>query len=523
MDRLRELMTGMTGAKVGSEVAPGGHEGRLLAVSRLAGKVASVAIFVALLLSTTLAFADPPGTGHWEYLGVSDASTTGGSWKRYRFVDDETGEVVSLEGILDGESLAQGESIATMERFEGADSYQYLLVPVTAAAPRYVPTGYSGLTEPTQADLEDQVNVMPVSEDRLRHEWGDIAILDPDHVPTFNVLNPEELTMFLERCAVEYLVMPMCQHFFGFGRDALDSIDVTRLFDGRFAYAEVDAAASASSAGEFGDVNVAASEPEDLTGRGWATFYNVARRVNDKIAVPYGGAVVVCGFVVAMVRLADERRLAQPGWFERLAWTFALYALAFTLVVHALDVMEFLYWLGQNLVKGVSAVTGQSGLMSQGLGDQLQDVFDGQWALITYDQFTSALLYFVLCIVLSIACVMTSVRVYVIAFLRIAEIYLRAAFSAIPLATVVDEEWRRVAVDYCKRFLAVCFSAAAIVVALALAPAMLDVATSIFRESAVADGGAGLYLMLPTLAALFAINQVVTVSQQVANGLFGLQ
>lgn len=256
-------------------------------------------------------------------------------------------------------------------------------------------------------------------------------------------------------------------------------------------------------------------------------FYQVAQKASSFAVEPYALTFLAIAFTVAILRISDTRRGARGrDWATDAVAVTAVFAVCTTLILHAIDLCALIYWLAQNLVVGVSKGLSEIGMNPSEMGiGTVSAPFLSAMGKITYGEGGLVLVYALLALIALVVSAGCAISVLTMIFLRVGEIYLRAAASPLCLSFMVDEKTRPAGMGYVKRFLAVCFQAAVMFVAIALSPLFFSVADSIIGAVGVEGlGGVGgvLEALIPTIVALVCVASVVRQSEQVANSLFGL-
>ena len=300
----------------------------------------------------------------------------------------------------------------------------------------------------------------------------------------------------------------------------------------------------------FGQSILGLIDPSGLFGASFRTgdfapFYKVAQRVHNSIAVPLGSGFLGVAFVVELIKLTDRRRYGGGPWFEPMLRLLMMYMVTWTLVNHALEVMELLYWLGTKMYegtaaaltmtgRGIASITYTDGAATQSLSDvgaNITEALSQGIGTVTYEQWATSAIYLVLAaVVVGIEAKLT-INIAVTAIMRMGEIYLRAAFAGIPLAFLVTRDTRPTTVSYLKRFGAACALAAVLVVSLSIAGPMVGIVSRALafgtaRGSAYGKSLAGAWdairLCTSTFIALWCVDGIVKKSSDVANSMFGL-
>lgn len=263
----------------------------------------------------------------------------------------------------------------------------------------------------------------------------------------------------------------------------------------------------------------------ELDGPEWKTFYTTAKGVSDSIAVPFGTAFLVACFVMTLIRLTDSRKYHGNMWMHGLLRAGVLYAVSYTFILHAVDLVGAVYWVGQQLYRGCAQAVGDVPTLSA-VGDSVVDGVTSYCSTITYGNFALVFVILILSVVLIASCFRLVVNVIVTAVLRMAEVFLRCAFAAVPIAFAASDATRPMAMRYLKRLASVCGLAAVLVVALSMAGSVITVVSNITGGVTAAGLDATL---LNQCAATFGlvigthcITAIVRRASDVSNSVFGL-
>lgn len=262
----------------------------------------------------------------------------------------------------------------------------------------------------------------------------------------------------------------------------------------------------------------------------FASFYNVAKQVSVRAFQPYALAFLGLVFGIALMRPFDpRRRMHGVDQAAQVVMTVAMLAVSTTLILHAIDLCGAIYWLAQNLVRGVSSILEGLNISPStgGIGDSLHQQFLDVMDAITYGQAATSFGVVLVAGAALVVCASCAFSVMTTIFLRVGEIYLRAAASPLCLAFLIDDHSKQVGIGYMKRFGAVCAQAVIIFLAIGMMPLFFEVASA-FVSPVLPDasdiGGTGTVLAatIPSLCAVWAIKGVVNKSEHIANSLFGL-
>lgn len=265
----------------------------------------------------------------------------------------------------------------------------------------------------------------------------------------------------------------------------------------------------------------------DFTNGPFAQFYTMASKLSKGAFQPYAMAFLGLTFGVALMHQLDVRRkMAGVDIMASLAFVVMMFAVSYTLIIHAMDICAAVYVLAQHLVGIVNSTLASMGIdttSSIGIKEQVINSFDA----LTYAQAGTSFILLILAIVSLVACVACLFTVLTTIFVRIGEIYLRAAASPLCLSFFADDKSRPMGVGYLKRFAAVCFQAVMIVIAIGMIPLINTVATQLIApitsDTSTLNGfGGAAAALIPSMCSVLCITEIVNKSKVVANSLFGL-
>ena len=303
------------------------------------------------------------------------------------------------------------------------------------------------------------------------------------------------------KCIYQFILAPLIKLAAGLCQWLLKLVDPSKMVDGNF------------SGGTYKDL------------------YATAVKINDNVAVPYAKTFIMIVFLVSLLDPGRPRsRDGTPEFIDGFLRRLALLFLAWVFVENALTIVEFIYWLGGNAVtKIVELLGGASGFTE--MGTAIQTSVDSTLASVKFSEY-----YIVLFLLLVMFAVLMSVfkcvqKIIVVMLLRAGEIYLRASMAALPFAFFAGERQRMVGMNYMKRFLAVCFQAVVIVVALSFMGVIFTTSSTIISgligqasESVPGMTAAATVAqaVLPTVVSVACATAIVDKSDAVANSMFGM-
>ena len=280
------------------------------------------------------------------------------------------------------------------------------------------------------------------------------------------------------------------------------------------------------------DVNTLFTSDFEGTDGAFSSFYTTAKDLSTNVAQNYGLGFLGIVFSISLIAMADDRHgrmgTEQFGRFCEMCFFFAL---GFTLITHAMDILSAIYWVCLQFSKSITNVLSTQGAIDATvLSTGIDGAFDAALGKLTYEEFPNLFIYIgfaVASLIVTIRCV---AYIFTTAFLRMAEIYLRAAFAPIPFGFFSYERTRPMFWNYIKRFAAVCIQAALIITALSFSGLLMVVAGDLISNAGVVIGepatGSTIFKtiasVLPPLFALFSVTSIIRRTEQIAASLFGM-
>lgn len=267
----------------------------------------------------------------------------------------------------------------------------------------------------------------------------------------------------------------------------------------------------------------------DWAGGAFGRLYSAASAVASTVGIPFGMAICGMSLMVALNSVTDRMRRADArGQGLALLMLGLAFAVSVALVYHAVDIAGAIYWLATRLVAMLRAALAAAGVpvtVDGSIGEALKSSVMGGMEGLTYGQSGAILIYLIVALAMAFMCFGCMTYVILQALLRMAECYLRASFAPIAVAFAASDKTRPIAVNYLKRFAAVAFSAGLIVMSLALAGLLFDVASGIIGP--LVQGGDGTVAgviggLVPTVVCVTAVTAIVKRTETISANLFGL-
>lgn len=257
----------------------------------------------------------------------------------------------------------------------------------------------------------------------------------------------------------------------------------------------------------------------------YAKFYDMGRIVSSAIAGPYAALILGISIVAGVARIASTRRHEDP--LQNLMTYLLTVAIAYTLVTNAYVLFRGAYEL-TNMLTGF-ATTELTHLGHQatgiGLGNTIVSMMTKRVAELTYANFGASFLWIIMIFWMLITALKYVIHVFVIAFSRMVELYLYAAFSPVPLSFFAMRSTRHMGIKYIQRFGSVAILSVIIVVTLAMTPAITNIASTIISQTVEGQGDpvtAVAAAAAPIVISISLASTIIDKSEGVSKALFGL-
>ena len=479
----------------------GGKAGRKRMPWRVAAMIAG-ALAVALCTVTT-AMADPT-TGHWQYLGLamngsnsagmgtSQGASAGGLYA-YAFVSDSApDQPLDLTG-----DNAAGWMLE--ERGSVYDGHYYYRP--SKGAPSRSPIQGMGLT--------DAVETKP--------DWSPLA-------------GDATEAMAIQYGGEDWENKAISEGGPDFWSDPLAAVQAGAISLIWKATQLICKTASDLCAALLGAIGASTDElfTEDFAKGSYSGFYDLAKTISDTVAKPFGVCFLAVAMGMAAVERSDRRRrMSGSAHANDFLMLLVAFVVCWWLIAHALDLVAAIYWLGRSLVKGVMLAISQAGLATTagGMAAGISKAMSSDILLnLTYRDWGYCLVFIIEAFVILGGVFGIVTYVLGAAFIRMAEIYLRAAFSPIPLAFFVSEKTRPQAWQWARKMLAVCVQAGIIVAAMAFTGIGYEIASSITAPMFAASGGivGVVTTVIPVAIVMGSLTGIVRKSESIANGIAGI-
>lgn len=200
----------------------------------------------------------------------------------------------------------------------------------------------------------------------------------------------------------------------------------------------------------------------------FSAVYPVVYEIHHSAVIPIANVVLIIFLLVGLGKVVQEMNRSDTGvdlW--ALMWVFIAYAFAKVIIDASFELMVLAYNVVLALITNVSSVAQSMGAMNPLAGETgfVGDDIKNAGVLLT-------MLFFSLIAFLVTIFVFLGAHAAVIA--RAAQIYVYTCFSPIPLAFLVSESSRQMATGFIKKYLAVLFAGAIMILLFVMMSAMIN-------------------------------------------------
>lgn len=250
----------------------------------------------------------------------------------------------------------------------------------------------------------------------------------------------------------------------------------------------------------------------------FSTVYSATVTISETVIQPI--AVGFLGLALVLELLQFSREVATNkgdhfGMAGSYVWIIVKFAAIMVLIGHTTLITRGIYELFLSLTKAVGAV-----LSVDEIGDYFGS-FIVNMQEVTYANWGHLLILWLVALVMVVAVAITVLKVIVLMVTRMFEIYVRAAFSGIPLVMLTNRQSRDGGLRYFKEFAGACLQAAVLIVMVSFAGIIMS-AISVILD--VPDGGGVVTMIIAAIAPIagvFGVNAVIGQSREIANRILG--
>lgn len=186
-------------------------------------------------------------------------------------------------------------------------------------------------------------------------------------------------------------------------------------------------------------------------------MYSLTRSVYNAAIVPLAESILALFMLVQLVKISQriDATSTLPA-VKEIVFLAVIYVLLHWFIVNALDVMQAIY---QIVVDDVIPTIGTAG---DGIGFFSEDMSTGPIVNSDWDAMSigSALMVFIVSILSLLIGLVAYIIALVVTYARAWQIYVYAAFSAIPMSLLGFDETRQMGVSFIKNFASVCLAGA---------------------------------------------------------------
>jgi len=220
-------------------------------------------------------------------------------------------------------------------------------------------------------------------------------------------------------------------------------------------------------------------------------------------------AIAILFFIIALLELAMSERMT----LEFLIKFFSKLVVSVFLIFNCQELTQDILDLGiafDNTLKDYGASIGEP--LDKNLSDLADSLSEGDWVGLLFSLLIPSM-------IIRFFGVIVNGVVYIIAFTRLLELYIRGAFMPIALALISDDGWRGSAGRYIKKFIAIVCQGAVLVVIGNMSSGLMGAAAN-FALQTITPETAILSLTI-SLAASIATISIMFKSIGLVNDVFG--
>lgn len=218
--------------------------------------------------------------------------------------------------------------------------------------------------------------------------------------------------------------------------------------------------------GMFDSVNTKVGEIAGQVGatpQGWnGGIYNMIRNLSDNVILPIAGVILAFVMTLELIQLiTDRNNLNDVDTWMFFKWIFKT-ACAVLIVSNTWSIVMGVFDVAQSVVNSASGIVVSD--TSLALADNVADLE----ARLMDMEIWSLLGLWLQSFIVGITMWALSIRIFLISYGRMIEIYLVTSIAPIPMATTVNREWGQMGQNYLRSLLALGFQGFLIIVCVAI-------------------------------------------------------
>lgn len=251
----------------------------------------------------------------------------------------------------------------------------------------------------------------------------------------------------------------------------------------------------------------------------YASVYSAVVTLSETVIQPIAVGFLGLALVLELLQFSRDVATNKGDHFSMAGsyvWIIVKFAAIMTLIGHTTLLTRGIYELFLSVARMVVTVIGGGTALPT---DSFDSIMIGLQE-ITYANFGQVLILAIVAIVMVFAVAITVLRVVVLTVTRMFEIYVRAAFSGIPLVMLTNRSTRDGGLRYFKEFAGACLQAAVLIVMIAFAGVIMNVAALTLQVDAAGFVGIVLTILAP-IAGVLGVNAVIGMSRDIANRILG--
>lgn len=200
-------------------------------------------------------------------------------------------------------------------------------------------------------------------------------------------------------------------------------------------------------------------------------MYSLTVNVYDAAVVPLAESILALFMLVQLVKISQriDATSTLPA-VKDIVFLFVTYVLLHWFIVNALDVMQAIYQtFVDDVIPNISSASSGTGFFEGTLSTD--SVAAGDWDGMSIGAALNVFVCSILALLIGLASYIVAL---VVAFARAWQIYVYAAFSAIPMSLLGFDETRQMGISFLKNFAAACLAGAVMLFLFAAYPHVIS-------------------------------------------------
>ena len=246
----------------------------------------------------------------------------------------------------------------------------------------------------------------------------------------------------------------------------------------------------------------------------YKTVGNLVKTIHSDVIIPLALYVMIIYFIIALV----DKMSSENFTWEQLGRQFAMFFLAYGLMLHGMDLLMLLWNMGTELLDLVKAKMSEGTIPAPISSEMVEDYIENFTIFGLNIKFIAKILASVNLMIPEQLAKLLKIAAQVICYSRIIEIYVRATFAPIAFSDFFQNGFQGAGWNFLKSFAAVAVQGALIAV---IALIFSRLSGAVFQTP---DGSVNLFATVgKSLALSFAAMMLMFKSLSITKELFGVR